>query len=526
MPLRITAPTHPQLADSYRRLGLWTQTPLRAGVEQIAEHAPDRPAVIDNEGTWTYQELRDHVEAGVGTLLGAGLAAGDAVVIVAPNSRETVAAILATIRADGAAVIIDRRCGALDLANAIASSGARLVVLPDELRDSLRVAAHPVKAVSLSAIGSGAPVADWSEPDPAQPRLVVFTSGTTRRSKGVIHTLETIGASCRNLAQSLSFREDDRPFLSSPLATMTGLSQLLLSLQGASICLEDRFDAALSLERIEQCRATVIGGAPVILEILFAEYDRQQRTGSSLQRIALGGTNIPRTVLEVAIDRFGIRPTRVYGSSEACCHTFTSDTDSLEQRLYDDGGPAPGSEVRLGDAYAGGHELQLRGPNLFQGYLFEADNAGALTDGWFRTGDLVELSNGRMRVLGRLKDVVARKGIKISLAEVDDAGSSVEGVTEAAAYAVPDEETGEHVALALHVSSPDVAVSYDSVVARLRDYGLARGKLPEEVVVWHEPLPRNASGKVVRAQLREQSGTKWRDCAPRLAAAGSETRRE
>jgi acyl-CoA synthetase (AMP-forming)/AMP-acid ligase II len=525
MPLRITAPTDPRLADSYRRQGLWDRIPLRDGVERVAELDPHRIAVIDNEATWTYRQLRDQVEGGVGALLSAGLQPGDAVVIVAPNARETVAAILATIRADGAAVIIDRRCGPLDLANAITSSGARLVILPDELRDTLRVAAHPVKAISLSDIGSGARVVDWAEPDPAQPRLVVFTSGTTKRSKGVIHTLETMGASVRNLAQSLDFREDDRPFLSSPLATMTGLSQLLLSLQGASICLEDRFTPASSLARIEQHRATVIGGAPVILELLFAEYDQQRRTGSSLQRIALGGTSIPRTILEVAIDRFGIRPTRVYGSSEACCHTFTGDTDSLEQRLSDDGVPAPGSEVRFGDAYAGGHELQLRGPNLFQGYLFDEDNAGSLVDGWFRTGDLVELNNGRMRVLGRLKDVVARKGIKISLAEVDDAAASLAGVTEAGAYAVPDDETGERVAVALRVSGPDVTASYDSVIARLRDYGLARGKLPEEVVVWHEPLPRNASGKIVRAQLREQANGKWRDCAPRLAAA-SEARPE
>jgi hypothetical protein len=96
MPLRIAAPTHPQLADSYRRQGLWAQTPLRAGVEQIAERDPDRLAVIDNDGTWTYRELRGQVEAGVGTLLAAGLQPGDAVVIVAPNARES-----ATELADG-----------------------------------------------------------------------------------------------------------------------------------------------------------------------------------------------------------------------------------------------------------------------------------------------------------------------------------------------------------------------------------------------------------------------------------------
>jgi len=518
MTLRTTAPADARLGRLYREKGLWAEAPLRAGMERVARSAGDRIAVIDNDGAWTYAELRDRVEAALGTLLGAELRPGDPVVIVSPNSREAVAAILATIRADGVVVVIDRRCGALDLANAIASSGSRHVVVPDELRVPLRVADHPVAALSLNGVTAGRPVSDWAEPDPSLPRIVTFTSGTTRRSKGVIHTLETMGAGCRNLARSLGFTEHDRPFLSSPIATMTGFSQMLMALRGGSIVLEDRFDPRRSLARIERHRATVIGGAPVILEVLFAEYDRQRLPSSSLQRIALGGTTIPRSVLEVAIDQFGIEPTRVYGSSEVPVHSCTSAGDSLEQRLSDDGVPSPGSECRLGAEHAAGHELLVRGPNMFQGYLYGEDNDGVFLDGWFRTGDLVELHGRRLRVLGRLKDVAARKGLKISLAEVDDAASTLEGVLEASAYAVPDPVTGERVVLAVCVADEAVQVSYDAVVSRLLAYGLARGKLPEEIVVWHEPLPRNASGKIVRARLGEQAPGKRRDCAPRLAA--------
>jgi acyl-CoA synthetase (AMP-forming)/AMP-acid ligase II len=179
--------------------------------------------------------------------------------------------------------------------------------------------------------------------------------------------------------------------------------------------------------------------------------------------------------------------------------------------------PLPGSELRLADEYAEGHELLVRGPNLFQGYLHEEDNDGTFEDGWFRTGDLVELRDGRLKVRGRLKDVVARKGLKISLAEVDDVATRLSGVLEAAAYGVPDEETGERVALAVHAEDTRSA-SYDAVVGQLLRHGLARGKLPEEIVVWDEPLPRNASGKIVRAQLRENADTKPRSVAPRLSA--------
>lgn len=522
MTLRITAPTPADLAAEYRQNGWWSQPPLRDGVERIAESDPDRVAVIDNVGTWTYAELRDHIEGAVGTLVDAGVGAGDAVVIVAPNTSKAVAAVYATLRADAAAVVIDRRCGALDLANAINSSGARIVVVPAELREKLRVEDHEVSVLALETITQGRRVSDWTELDPTLPRVVIFTSGTTKRSKGVIHTWETMGVAVKNLELCMDFIPGDRPFTSSPLATVTGLSQVFMAIPGGSLLLEDRFDAARSLAAIEEHKATSIGGAPVILELLFAEYDRQGRTESALQRVSLGGTTIPRTVLEVAIDRFGISPTRVYGSSEVPVHTYSHPEDSLEERLSDDGSPSPGSECGLGEQFQEGYELYVRGPNMFQGYLYDEDNEGVFVDGWFRTGDVVELRGERVKVLGRLKDVAARKGIKISLAEVEDAARVLDGgvqgrLREVAAYAVEDDETGERVALAVRIEGEHP--TYDHVVESMLDHGLARGKLPEEIVFWDQPLPRNATGKIVRAQLRDQAGTKPREVAPRLTVA-------
>ena len=514
MAVTVTAPTSPSLAEEYRRRGWWRDTPLRDGLERLAETEGDRTALIDNDGTWTYAQLRERVEAALGSFTGAGVEPGDAVVIVAPNSREAVASVLATIRAGGVAVVIDRRCGANDLAHAVASSGSRHIVVPPHLRPSLRVDDHGATVLALDEVTLSRRTSTWNEPDPAQARVVIFTSGTTRRPKGVVHSLYTIGVGTDNLAASWSFTEADRPFLSSPLGTVTGISQVLLALRGASIVLEDRFDPARSLASIEEHGATVIGGAPVILEQLYAEYERQDRTSSSLRRIALGGTHIPRPVLEVAIDRFGIRPTRVYGSSEVPVHSCSTEEDTLEQRLSDDGRLLPGSEAMLGELFPEGPELYVRGPNLFQGYLYEEDNEGVFADGWFRTGDLVEQRDGRLRVLGRLKDVAARKGLKVSLAEVDDAATAIRGLVEAAAYAVADDETGERVALALRLA--DARPSYDDVVAALLDYGLARGKLPEEIVFWDEPLPRTASGKIVRAQVLEGAGDRARVKAPRL----------
>lgn len=522
MPLELTAPPCAAVEQKYLDDGRWPAAPLREGLERVAELDGSRVALIDDHSTLTFAELRDRIERNIGALRAAGLQAEDPVVIVARNDSESAAAVLATIRAGGVGLVLDRKCGALDLRNALEVSGANLAIVPEDLREPLRADEHDVTVVSPQTLAEGTAVPDWDEPDPGLPRLVVFTSGTTRRPKGVMHSLNTIMAGVANIQIAMSFTDADRLYLSSPLGTITGILQILLATsRGGSIILEERFEAAKALHRIESLGATVLGGAPVVLELLFEECERQGQTTSSLQRINLGGTMIPRAVLEIAIDRFGIRPTRVYGSSEIPVHTASRDEDDVEARLSDDGLPLPGSEWRLGARHEGGHELQARGPAMFLGYLDRADNEGCFEDGWYCTGDLVEaLPEGRIRVLGRLKDVVARKGLKIALAEVDDAALVIPGVVEAASYAVADEDTGERVALAVRVAG-EGDVGYTTVTGALLAAGLAKGKLPEEIVTWTDPLPRNPSGKIVRSELAARAAGRPHDVAPRLRSDAS-----
>jgi acyl-CoA synthetase (AMP-forming)/AMP-acid ligase II len=137
----------------------------------------------------------------------------------------------------------------------------------------------------------------------------------------------------------------------------------------------------------------------------------------------------------------------------------------------------------------------------FLGYLDPADNRDAfVAGGWFRTGDLGTLEDGRLTVTGRVKEIVSRKGMKISLAEIDEAALTLAGVQEAASYGLPDPETGERLVLAVRCTSPE-AESFETIVSRLRSSGLATWKLPEQVVFWNRPLPRTASGKILRPEL-------------------------
>ncbi|MHB1775880.1 MAG: class I adenylate-forming enzyme family protein [Acidimicrobiales bacterium] len=515
---RCPVPAPPAVAEAYRRAGWWPDRGLRAGLERVADAEPDRPAVADRRGASTYGELRRRVERAIGELAAAGHRPGDPALLVAPNRTPSAVAFAALLRASAVVVALDRRVGPADVASAVAATDPGLVVAPADLVGPLGLGAAGPTVLDLDALGSGhPPVDDWPEPDPLAPRVVLFTSGTTRRPKAVVHHLHSFGAGVANLGRAFGWTAGDAPFLCSPLASITGLTQLELSLGGGCLVLEDEFSPGRSVELLERHHATLLGGAPVITELLLGEYRRQQRPSTSLRTIALGGSMIPPEVVATAVRQFGIGCVRVYGSSEAPTHTAAgAGGDRLDALPLDEGVALGGGAVTVG-APAAPDEVMVKGPNLFQGYLDEADNRDAFADGWFRTGDLGELAGpeGRLTVRGRLKEVVDRKGLKISLAEADEALRRLPGVLEGAAFAVADPETGERLAVALRVA-PGAAAGYDALCAGLRRAGIATGKLPEQVDLWPDPLPRTPSGKVQRRALASPPPGVRTELAPRL----------
>jgi non-ribosomal peptide synthetase component E (peptide arylation enzyme) len=160
----------------------------------------------------------------------------------------------------------------------------------------------------------------------------------------------------------------------------------------------------------------------------------------------------------------------------------------------------------------------LRGPSLFLGYLDPVDDGAAFEDGWYRSGDEVELDRGRLTVVGRLKEIVNRNGLKISLAATDAALAGLPGVLEYASFPMPDASTGERLAVAVLLAR-DASLTLEDVVGHLVAHGTARRGLPEQLVRWDRPLPRTASGKVVRSRLAMESATKDSDVAVRLRDA-------
>ncbi len=504
-------------ARRYRAEGWWDSGTLRDGIEAAAARRPGALAVADAEVQLTYEDLARRVASAMAALTASGLRRGGDAVLVTGNAVAGVVCFHALARLGATALLLDRRCGAADVRIALEVLPEAAIIVPTALQERL-VGGLERDAVVLEALGADAGDAlnvEWSEPDRDTPAAVLLTSGTTARPKAVVHSLNTLTAGAANMARIASANERTVAFLVSPLSSITGVMQVLLAAdQHAALVLDDAFDPEESFDRMNDAGATLLGGAPVIAERLLRTAQRRGVNRTTLRTLALGGSMLPRPLLELATDGFGIEIVRVYGSSEAPNFTGSLPGDDRDRRLSDDGALMPGSEVRVGSS-RNPNEGMIRGPSLFLGYAGAEDDDAAFEDGWFRTGDLVELQDDRLTVIGRLKAVVDRAGLKISLDEVEAALAGMRGVLEHACFGVPDPSTGERLAVAV-LPEADADVTLDDVVRHLDAQGTARRKLPEQLVIWDGPLPRTPSGKVVRSRLVMEAAAKRSDLAERL----------
>ncbi|WP_238438807.1 AMP-binding protein, partial [Frankia nepalensis] len=266
---------------------VWPARARAAGGAGAAAGRPGASALVDGAGRLTYAELAAAVRAGLATLAGRGIGAGDGVVLVSGNTRHGVIAYHALARAGVTLVVLDRRCGEADLLVALDSLPAGApVLLPTAEADRLAGALTGVPVVPLELFGAASAAAPstasptasaepgnepepFPEPDRDRPAVVLFSSGTTSRPKGVVHSLNTLTAGARNMAQVTGADENTVAFLVSPLTSITGIMQLHLAADThATLVLEDAFSPRESLARMNAVGATLLGGAPVIAERL------------------------------------------------------------------------------------------------------------------------------------------------------------------------------------------------------------------------------------------------------------------
>ena len=428
-------------------------------LERWAARQPEKVAVIDDEHRLTYAELARRVEQEA-----AALGKGEVVCTQLPNRVDAVVACFAASKAGAVHSPI------------VATLGSHEV---DAITAQVR---------HLDTRGAG----------PDAVALVLWTSGTTAGPKGVLHSTTTLMAECESISRFHRLTADEVFVAPAPVAHISGLlyGVMVPMWLGATSVLIERWSPEEFLAAVERERGTFCGGPPTFLQGAVDAPDLDRYDVSSLRIFPTGGADVPPDLIQRAIDRLGVRTGRGYGSTEFPSITSSAGPDEvLEQRVHTEGRPIGANQVHVRDG-----EIWAKGPELFLGYVDGSEEIDA--DGWFRTGDLGELDDaGYLTIAGRLKDVIIRKGEKISAPEVEAALAAHPAVVDVAVVAEPDPERGELACAVIVVAAGNAPPTVADLATFLADRGLARWKAPERVRVV-DALPRTASGKVQKHLLR------------------------
>lgn len=469
----------------------------------------------------------------------AGLGPGERVAVVGANSIDWLLAVFGAAGAGGVAVALNNLSTGQELEFALADCGARFLVADAELADGVaprRVGLPALERIFVMGSDTVDPAEDWPavEIAEADPFVIVYTSGTTGRPKGCITThggtvaqvravlLNTLIdrelAEAANSTPAVRDRTRRQPVLlaTSPLFHVSGLhAAICLALAtGAKVVMTSgRFDPAEVLRLIEEERVTAWGGVPTMIHRVVDCPDIYRRDLSSLEIVTIGGAPLPPHVLARAQARLGVRASlgNGYGLTETHGAITMNAGRGLADRPSSVGRPSPLIDLLIADENGmpvpAGEvgEIQVRGVTVTPGYWDRPeDNAAAFRHGWFRTGDLGFLDlDGFLHIVDRLKDMIIRGGENVYCTEVEDALAAAPEVEEAAVFGLPDPDLGERVVAVVQ------GVGTSTTEADLREFvtrWLARYKVPDRIVITDEPLPRNTTGKILKAELRSRYG--------------------
>jgi cyclohexanecarboxylate-CoA ligase len=528
MPL---APTYlPPHAVRWRREGRWGTDTVWTAYARTAAARPAATAVVDGDLRLDFASVVGRASAIAGRLRSLGVGPGDAVAFQLPNWWETVAAYLALARLGAVAVPILPTARERELRFVLAESGATVLLVPGELRgtDHRTLAAvagreRPGLAIVVVRAEPGPgmhglealPDADLGPPatDADAIALLMYTSGTTTAPKGVLHSHATLLAKARALGPVHALAANDVVLMPSPLTHVSGLLYAVLvpAVHGTGTVLMARWDADAALALLAREGVTYMIGAPTFLRDLADHPDADRTILDRFRLFSCGGAVVDPALVRRAGDRLGCVAKRVYGSTEFPTLSTSGPDDPPDARIDTEGRPFGGAEIRIvtdaGHAAAHGEEgeVQARGPECFLGYRDPALNAAAFTgDGWFRTGDLGLLDrDGRLRITGRLKEVIIRKGENVSAREVEDLVATHPAVAETAVIGLPDATAGEIVCAVLRPRPGHAPPTIEGLAAHLLAAGLSKRKLPERVEVV-EDFPRTESGKILKRELQRR----------------------
>lgn len=559
-------------AAVYLERGWWSPADtLSRWLIRAASETPDAPAIVGGGQTLSYRELAGRVAALAGGLKGLGLGSGDVVAVQLPNRIEYLVSYLAICAIGGVMTTLYVPYRAAEMETLLTHSRARAFIGLDAMGDfrptrtvlDLRgrtgspehvivlgeasegawgatgPAAAPggtggvadptdapggasASAGSADAAGgasafadlAGAPPHDLSDgPVAADPFLLLYTSGTSARPKGVPLAYQGILGNARLGAPEHGITAADRILSAAPFGHLYGLYSFHLALSvGAATVLLPAFTPPDLARTLDAEAVTVLFAAPAHVAACLGAGLLSAGGLSRLRLAVLSGSAVAPAVAKGLQERMANgHVTQLWGMTETQAGLYTRPGDPIETVAGTAGRPSPGTEVRIvgaGDtALPPGEEgeLQVRGSLLFPGYFDhpEANREAFSAGGWFRTGDLaVVTGEGNVAITGRCKDVINRGGIKYNPRDVEDLLAAHPQIDMAAIVPVPDPVLGERACCCITVAG-GAAPTLDAVCAYLDENGVAKVRWPERLEVL-DAMPLTATRKIVKGRLVER----------------------
>lgn len=544
--------------SAYRQRGWWRDETVVDDLRRAIKNHPDKTAIIAaryfaRELTRiSYAELGSYMDRFAGALRELGVGREQIVAVQLPNWWQFTAVALACARIGAVLAPIPPDYRRREVEFILSRTEAPVYIGPASWtgfshRDMLREMAPALPALRHRIfLGAGSGLSDgeldfdahfvankWEERYPASSLdelsaraddvfNVLYTSGTTGEPKGVVHSYNTNYAITRALNETMGLGADDVVSLPSLLTASSGFTYLFQMpvLLGATAVYLDVADPDFHLKLIEEHGISFMYGIPTYYLNMLASQKRRPRKVSTLRCLATGSTPVPPHLIAEVREVFGVRLHTLWGMTENGAVTITRNEDPPEWPANSDGAPVPWMEVKIAPALSedgtpfpdGAGRLLVRGASQCLGYFKREDiyNACLDAEGWFDTGDLArDDGRGGIRIVGRLKDIIFRHGLKIPVVEVESALYAHPKVREVAIVAHADDRIGGERVCAVVVPREE-APTLNELRDHLRKAGMSVSYWPDRLEIISE-MPKTPSGKIrkflLRERLKEQPGS-------------------
>lgn len=498
---------------------------------------PDATALRQGDRELTYAQLAQRSSRLAAGLAELGVNAGDRVAYLGINDISTFETLFATGLLGAVFVPLNTRLTPREVSYMLRDAGAQTLIVGhgvEQLVDGLATEDTPVE----TTLTVGSSLEEMIETHPAlgnalghalvrldDPALLLFTSGTTGHPKAATLTHGNLTWNTVNQLAHFDIVSSDSALCIAPLFHAVGLGQVTLPIlfKGGSVEVIPKFDAGVVLDLIERNHVTSFSGVPTMLQLMTEHPDWPQRDLSSLRYVVYGGSSVPARVAQAWLDR-DVQVLQGYGMTEAGPGIYMALPDGAREHpvsigvphFFTDVAATEGSGVAPLEPGGARAELLVRGPHVFAGYWGrpEDDDKSQVGGAWFRTGDVVQADeDGWAYVVDRVKDMLISGGENVYPAEVEAVAVDLDGIRSAALVGVPDATWGEVGVLFVETTNDSTSRPDPE---RLREHlrsRLAKFKVPRHIH-YVDQLPRNATGKIKRTDLRGTALHNQHDLAP------------